>query len=87
MELKRICLVSEIHGRYIPITFIRTYDMAACHCKNLAKAYIEADDEMRGWIWDDIVRDAWWVDDAGHRWTLHQDGDLYGIRDDYEWED
>ena len=87
MSNKIKLLVDEIHGRYIPITFIRTYDMAAWHCKNLAKAYIEADDEIRGWIWDYIIGDAWLVDDAGHQWKLYQDGDLFAVREDYKWEE
>lgn len=37
--------------------------------------------------WDDVLSSASYTDDDGHTWTLYQDGDLFAVRDDHEFED
>lgn len=33
-------------------------------------------------VWESVLNNAYYVDTEGHRWTLHQDGDLWAVRSD-----
>ena len=80
-------LVDGWHGQYVMETFIRNYNMSVWHCEDYAKEYLNADDEIRSWLYDDIINTAYYRDADGFRWYLHQDGDLFAYREDHEWED
>ena len=87
MNTKIKLLVDGVNGQYVPSSFIRRYDMEKWHIKGRAASYREADNEMKSWIWDDILNEAYYIDEDGYRWNLYQDGDLWAVREDYEWED
>jgi hypothetical protein len=87
MNTKIKLLVDGVNGQYVPSSFIRCYDMNKWHIKERARSYREADDEMKSWIWDDILNEAYYIDEDGYKWDLYQDGDLFAVREDYEWED
>lgn len=83
MGTKIKLLVDGQFGQYVASVFIRNYDMDKWHVKERARSYREADDEMKGWIWDDILNEAYFVDNDGYKWNLYQDGDLFAVRQDY----
>lgn len=33
--------------------------------------------------WDSVLNSACYTDEHGHTWTLHHDGELFALRDDY----
>ena len=86
MNTKIKLLVDGVNGQYVPSSFIRCYDMEKWHIVERAEAYREADDEMKSWIWDGILNEAYYIDEDGYKWTLHHEDDLFAIREDYEWE-
>ena len=80
-------ILSDAHGVYIPRDFV-------CDDYNeLAKEYCEAwhirpgdaeilqnpEHEFYWGTWDDVLQYAYFEDAEGNRYTLHQDGDLWGL--------
>ena len=84
------CILDGCFGIHIPKSFV-----VSCDHEELIKSGASVDDiaivrsgpdHEHFWeAWDNILRDVSWEED-GHTWTLHQDGDLFEVRDDHEWE-
>ena len=48
---------------------------------------LEGPDHPDYWeAWDAVLSSASYTDDAGHTWTLYQDGDLFAVREDADLE-
>jgi hypothetical protein len=88
-------LVSDRSGVYVPQRFFQDYN---CEVWGIDPNGSDADTIWEGphadWYWetwDEILDKAHYVDSNGHRWTLHQDGDLWAIcpelMDDEEYKD
>lgn len=83
-------ILSDARGIYIPRDFICDQDnqIAWEHCKawGLTEANqdqwdsaAEPDNESYWECWEWILNHARYLDEAGNVYTLHQDGDLWGI--------
>jgi hypothetical protein len=90
-ENKVKLLLSDARGQYIPRDFVTIFDMKRWH---LTEEDVEAClDPYNEWYWEQwycIEYKARYTDDDGFSWTLHQDGDLYAVRDDMtedDWEE
>lgn len=82
-------LADSSRGRYIPHHFAEACDMEAWGVKPEDAAILLAgpDHEWYWEAWDSVLSSASYTDDDGHTWTLYQDGDLFAVRDDHEFED
>lgn len=105
MESKIRHLLSDARGIYIPRDFVQGFAIeckeedkqAAIDGKAWkgikANDVIVCNDPDHEWYWDawdSILNNAYWIDSEGHKWTLHQNGNLWAIRDDMteeEWEE
>jgi len=83
---KIACILDGNRGIYIPKAFADGFDMKLWHVKKSDAAILSAgpDHEYYWDTWDDILRDAW-MKDGKHKWRLSQDGDLFAVRNDYDW--
>ena len=79
-------LVDGHHGIYVPQCFVRNFDLSKWNgiddddireCDN-------PDNEFYWESWDNILQNAEYVDDNGHRWGLWQNNDLWVYRTDIE---
>ena len=80
-------LIDECRGIYIPQAFYEGFDFGTWNLN--INDYKELRDPTIDdyWdTWDDLIEHAEYHDDDGYIWTLHQDGGLYAIRNDHQWE-
>ncbi len=82
-------LADSSRGRYIPQHFAEACDMEAWGVKPEDAAILLAgpDHEWYWATWDDVLQYSTFADAEGNVWCLYQDGDLFAIRDDHEFED
>ena len=85
-----ILLLSDARGIYIPHDFGQIIDRARVSGISRDDWSVldlgpnpESDDYWE--VWNDVLNDATVVDDRGHEYTLHQDGDLWLIPRGMEW--
>jgi hypothetical protein len=83
-----ICLIDGAAGIYVPRNFYERFDLDSWNLdtadlKDLSNPY----NDLYWDAWDDVLRNAEFHDDNGHIWRLYQDGDLFAVRDDHNWED
>lgn len=75
-------LISDARGIYIPRDFAQNFDISKW---GLTPEDVEAlnspDNEWYWDQWDFVLTKARYTDANGQRWSLHQDGDLWAIRD------
>ena len=86
MENTKVLLVDGSTGIYGAKCFIEKYDRKEWHILLDDAEILKDIDHKDYWeVWDDVMTYAYFEED-GHRWTLYQDGDLWAVRDDYDWE-
>ena len=74
-------LLSDCRGVKIPQDFYNNFDLEKWHIKksyflnNLDKVHSE-----NYWsAWEEVLNNAYYLDDNGNKFVLYQDGDLFGI--------
>ena len=74
-------LLSNCRGVKIPQDFYNNFDLEKWHIKksyflnNLNKVHSE-----NYWrAWEEVLNNAYYLDDDGNKFVLYQDGDLFGI--------
>lgn len=91
-ENKKVLFIGESRGIHIPKTFVQyVEDSIPGYWMNMS-IWIMAilrigPDHPDYWeAWDDALANSYYLDNFGKRWTLHQDGDVWLIHEDYDWE-
>ena len=85
----KVLLVDSAAGIYVPQRFVSNYEADKWSIEEDDAAILEAGPDYEEYwdVWDDVLSNARHTDDDGHEWTLHQDEDLWAIREDHEWEE
>ena len=79
-------LVDSHHGIYVPQIFAQTFIGWRMTLED-ERILQEGPDNPVYWeTWDAVLGDAE-IEIDGHTWTLHQDEDLWAVRDDHVWEE
>ena len=82
------CIVNSGFGIYIPNVFIeRCYDTWNGITEDDKRDLSNPENENYWEAWDDVLRNAYWRDENGFKWTLWENDDLFMIREDFEFED
>ena len=89
MEDTMLLLIDDHHGVYVPYVFQSEFKHDVWQgISDVDWQDITDSDNEHYWdAWEDILINAVHVDEDGHKWTLHQDGDLWAVREDHKWED
>jgi len=86
--LKCECMLDSSRGIYIPQNFAECYDMKQWGIsKEDEEILLEGPDNEEYWeTWDHVTQNAQYVDLDGLIWHLWQDGDLFGVvwNEDFE---
>ena len=74
-------LLSDCRGVKIPQDFYNNFDLEKWHIK---KSYFlnslnEVHSENYWSAWEEVLNNAYYLDDDGNKFVLYQDGDLFGI--------
>ena len=77
-------------GIYAPARFFKLHPQFLEHLNEDEQA-IMSDPANDGYddIWDEFVRDfevKLHTDSDDHRWNLYQDGDIFFVRNDHQWD-
>lgn len=82
------CLVDGAAGIYVPLRFACAYDMAAWNVREEQADILRAGPNHKHYwdAWEDVLREAFFIDEKGKRWTLGQDSDLFAYREDFDHE-
>lgn len=73
-------LLSDARGIYIPRDFVEGFDMQQWHIEPKFIEFLSCPDNDFYWdYWEDVLNNAFLIDDNGHKWCLWQDGDLLAI--------
>ena len=88
-EEKIVLLLDGNRGIYVPQGFAECFSREEWnYSKEDEEILISGPDHEYYWeTWDDILQNAYYIDNDGLRWHLWQDGDLFCYREDYEWEE
>jgi hypothetical protein len=81
-------LLDEARGIYIPQAFYENFDFSIWNLK--IEDYSELrDPDLDGYweAWDELLRNAEYHDDNGYVWRLRQDGSLFALRNDHNYEE
>lgn len=90
----RMVLVDGLWGIHVPERFIDLYssydwnigelvDELEMSLKKTEENPLDTEEILKqGDIWDEILREAYYVDDKGQTWYLEQDGDLFAVREE-----
>lgn len=82
------CIIDSSRGIYIPQAFAEQFEGWHGIDPDDLAILLEGPDHPDYWeAWDAVLSSASYADDDGHTWTLYQDGDLFAVRDDHEFED
>ncbi len=84
-ENKVELLIGDAHGIYIPkkaMDFERLRKNGEPICFADKKILREPTNESYWDVWQEILDNAYLLDDKGNKWNLYQDGDLFAIRND-----
>lgn len=81
-------IINSAYGVYVPQAFAERFENWQGIDPDDLAILREGPDHPDYWdAWDAVLYSASYTDDAGHTWTLFQDGDLFAVRDDHEFED
>ena len=74
-------LLSDCRGVKIPQDFYNNFDLKKWHIK---KSYFlnsldDCSSENYWRAWEEVLNNAYYLDDKGNKFVLYQDGDLFGI--------
>jgi hypothetical protein len=80
-------IIDGAMGIYVPQEFAKRYDLKVWHIEQEAiDILLEGPDHEHYWeVWDEALTYARFSAN-GHTWGLYQDGDLFTVRDDYDWD-
>lgn len=86
MNTKIKLLIDDARGIYIPKNFAENFDLDewGINGEEAAPLLYGPDHEEYWDAWEDVLRHAEYTDDKGFKWTLYQGGDLFCVREDYE---
>ena len=88
-EVKRILIITDAAGIYIPQIWAEQashrWDSYSSEDLAILKEGPEHPDYWDAWV--TTLDNARYKGPSEHYWTLYQDGDLWTVRDDYEWPD
>lgn len=98
---KKILILSDARGRYIPRDFVCNEDATEPAKEHCDRWHIDQEDreilmnpehEHYWETWESVENYAFFEATEADKilpgtWTLYQDGDLYAIHEDYVWED
>ena len=80
-------LLDEAKGIYIPNSFYMFFDFPFWGLNRSEFTELNNPDNELYWdAWDDLLRDARHTDKKGITWGLWQDGSLFAVTDDYDFE-
>lgn len=80
-------LIGEGAGIYIPRNFYENFDMTTWGLSEKDfRDLSHPDNELYWEAWDEVLTQAKYLADDGHIWTLYQDGSLFAVRDDHNWD-
>lgn len=71
-------LVDGLRGHHIPAHFAKHFDLSAWHVGS-DPALLDPESPDYSEAWDDVLRDAYYIDSEGVRWELFVDGDLWAV--------
>ncbi len=82
-------MVTDAAGIYLPQSFIQQYEGKEWGVKKEDEEILEAgpDEEYYWEVWDEVLRDASFTDSDGKKWTLYQEGDLFAVPEDFDWDE
>jgi hypothetical protein len=88
----RLLWLNDARGVYIPRDFAQSFGDRAKHVAGVSDenwTILDAgpDHEYYWDVWDEVLTNAVVTDDAGVKYTLHQDGDCWLIPDGMQWSD
>ena len=77
-------LLNSARGIYIPQNFVEEFDLTKFSGIDPDDVAIlhDPDHEWYWDAWDNVLQYATHTDEHGHKWYLHQDGDLWMICDE-----
>jgi hypothetical protein len=85
----RTLLLDGARGIYVPKGFAECFDMTSWDVSDSdAEILLAGPDHEEYWdTWAEVLDTARYVDDNVMAWSLYQDGDLWAVRSDHQWED
>jgi len=88
METIRL-LLDDHRGIYLPRDFIECFSPDEWHISKEDAEYLSKgpDQEWYDDVWLDVLDTAYYEADDGYTWVLYQDGALFAVRDDHDWEE
>ena len=77
-------LLDSARGVYIPANFVKCYNPSAWHVSQYdAQVLMQDMEDPEYWdSWENVLDTAYFIDKAGNKWLLYQDGDLFAYRED-----
>lgn len=83
-------LLDGNRGVYVPQAFAEGFDLndwGITDEEDIAILLAGPEEEFYWDVWERVLSDASYTDTDGHTWSLYQEGDLWSVRDDHEWEE
>ena len=73
-------LLSDARGVYLPRDFIDNFNLCQWHIKEDYQDILSNPNNEFYWdYWDEVINNAYFIDEVGNKWVLLQDGDLWAI--------
>jgi hypothetical protein len=73
-------VLSDIRGVYIPRDFVNNFDLDKWHIDTKYIDFLSSPDNEFYWeYWDEVLSNAYFIDESGNKWYLWQDGYLWAI--------
>ena len=86
-EDKIVCIVDGCQGVEVAKSFINSFHREHWNISKSDADILNNPDHDDYWeVWDEVLRDASFTDADGSIWSLYQDGDLFAVREDYDWD-
>jgi hypothetical protein len=80
-------LVDECWGVRIPSRFCELYANDAWNIKELESQELSDTENPLYWeTWESVRTNACFVDEQGYKWSLYQEGSLFAVREDHDWD-
>lgn len=82
-------IIDGAHGIYVPQIFVESFNAAEWGIEEEdIKVLKEGPSHEYYWdTWETVLNNAEFKDEDGKVWTLHQDSDLFAVREDHEWDE
>ena len=73
-------LLSDARGVYIPRDFCQNFNLCQWHIKEDYQDSLSHPNNEFYWdYWNEVINNAYFIDEVGNKWELYQDGDLWAI--------